>query len=184
MESTSTLVNMVLILGRVLVKVLGGGQVLWAGDRSSLCNAAVGGEKTSFGGRFSRGSCVQLHPWTELGELCSQVPGIRSLGSKFHPCTDQNWREVIPTHSALSEVEVVVALEAEPKDIEVKSHASMTCPDVSWNGEIWVSYWWGTCSKQSSRGFWHEVLYSLGAGIWYSVLRLGYFCTEIFQCLI
>lgn len=28
MESTSTLVNMVLILGRVLVKVLGGGQVL------------------------------------------------------------------------------------------------------------------------------------------------------------
>ena len=41
----------------------------------------------------------------------------------------------------LSEAEMVVTLEAEPKGIRVKSHASMTCPDISWRGEIWVSYW-------------------------------------------
>lgn len=36
----------------------------------------------------------------------------------------------------LSEVEMVVTSEAKPKGIRVKSHASMTCPDVTWRAEL------------------------------------------------
>lgn len=43
------------------------------GDRTSLCELLLWGKKLSikerFGGRFSRGSWVQLHPWMALGEL-------------------------------------------------------------------------------------------------------------------
>lgn len=46
-----------------------------------------------------------------------------------------------------------MALEAEPKGIEVKSHASMTCPDVSWSEEIWVSYWMGDLQQTKQQRF-------------------------------
>lgn len=50
-------------------------------DRSSLCELLLWGKKISikerFGGRFSRGSWVQLHPWMALGGLCNWIPGIR-----------------------------------------------------------------------------------------------------------
>lgn len=50
-------------------------------DRSSFCELQLWEKKISikerFGGRFSRGSWVQLHPWMALGELCNWIPGIR-----------------------------------------------------------------------------------------------------------
>jgi len=49
--------------------------------------------------------------------------------------------------STLSGVELIVALEAEPKGGKVKCHTSMTCPGV-WRKEISGSYWMReTCSK-------------------------------------
>lgn len=75
-ESSSTLINMMVRNpGQSSGASFGWWPSALTWDRNSLYNAAVEGEKTkkkgSFGGRVSRGSCMQLLPWIELGELCS-----------------------------------------------------------------------------------------------------------------
>lgn len=91
MESSSTLTNMAF---RSPTQHPGEKFVLRHGDRSSLCECCCGQKKISMkeksSGRFRRGSCVQLHPWMVLGELCNWIAGIGLFGRKYHLYTDQN----------------------------------------------------------------------------------------------
>lgn len=52
--------------------------------------------------------------------------------------TRTDMKSLLLTHT-LSEVETVVTPEAETDVIRVKSHASMTYPDVSWRGKSWLA---------------------------------------------